>query len=150
MLRKNWRLTPTTAAHMNTSPMFEAMKGQRMYSPEPTPRPARITLGPSILLSGNGSGMSRKGMGGTLRLGAISANSSGGLPAVPTPSGLAPLSPLRSMDFSPFRAVRFGPSTLQNHLLPRDNTSPQDRKSTRLNSSHANISYAVFCLKKKK
>src|SRR3712207_7554394 len=26
----------------------------------------------------------------------------------------------------------------------------QDRKSTRLNSSHANISYAVFCLKKKK
>src|SRR3712207_8909183 len=28
-------------------------------------------------------------------------------------------------------------------------TLPQDRKSTRLNSSHANISYAVFCLKKK-
>src|SRR3712207_7592482 len=27
--------------------------------------------------------------------------------------------------------------------------SPADRKSTRLNSSHANISYAVFCLKKK-
>src|SRR5258707_4524707 len=27
---------------------------------------------------------------------------------------------------------------------------PPDRKSTRLNSSHANISYAVFCLKKKK
>src|SRR5476651_2763026 len=26
----------------------------------------------------------------------------------------------------------------------------RDRKSTRLNSSHANISYAVFCLKKKK
>src|SRR3712207_7326174 len=30
---------------------------------------------------------------------------------------------------------------------PRDR---EDRKSTRLNSSHANISYAVFCLKKKK
>src|SRR3712207_7516094 len=29
-------------------------------------------------------------------------------------------------------------------------STPQDRKSTRLNSSHANISYAVFCLKKKK
>src|SRR5438445_7971692 len=29
-------------------------------------------------------------------------------------------------------------------------TWPRDRKSTRLNSSHANISYAVFCLKKKK
>src|SRR3712207_8192308 len=30
-----------------------------------------------------------------------------------------------------------------------DDTDDQDRKSTRLNSSHANISYAVFCLKKK-
>src|SRR3712207_7778443 len=29
------------------------------------------------------------------------------------------------------------------------NAMTQDRKSTRLNSSHANISYAVFCLKKK-
>src|SRR3712207_7291528 len=29
------------------------------------------------------------------------------------------------------------------------NTVRRDRKSTRLNSSHANISYAVFCLKKK-
>src|SRR5947209_13454864 len=29
-------------------------------------------------------------------------------------------------------------------------SAKQDRKSTRLNSSHANISYAVFCLKKKK
>src|SRR3712207_8089615 len=28
-------------------------------------------------------------------------------------------------------------------------SSKRDRKSTRLNSSHANISYAVFCLKKK-
>src|SRR5690242_20826938 len=28
--------------------------------------------------------------------------------------------------------------------------SPKDRKSTRLNSSHMSISYAVFCLKKKK
>src|SRR5947209_14217548 len=31
-----------------------------------------------------------------------------------------------------------------------DRDLPEDRKSTRLNSSHANISYAVFCLKKKK
>src|SRR3712207_6940284 len=31
-----------------------------------------------------------------------------------------------------------------------DGVAAQDRKSTRLNSSHANISYAVFCLKKKK
>src|SRR3712207_7210682 len=34
--------------------------------------------------------------------------------------------------------------------LWRDTVAGIDRKSTRLNSSHANISYAVFCLKKKK
>src|SRR3712207_7548412 len=34
--------------------------------------------------------------------------------------------------------------------LPFKNLYAEDRKSTRLNSSHANISYAVFCLKKKK
>src|SRR5258707_10484879 len=34
-------------------------------------------------------------------------------------------------------------------MLPSDCCSEQDRKSTRLNSSHANISYAVFCFKKK-
>src|SRR3712207_8067939 len=33
-----------------------------------------------------------------------------------------------------------------DHVWARDD---RDRKSTRLNSSHANISYAVFCLKKK-
>src|SRR5947209_12686018 len=33
--------------------------------------------------------------------------------------------------------------------VPHDSVF-EDRKSTRLNSSHANISYAVFCLKKKK
>src|SRR3712207_8620610 len=33
---------------------------------------------------------------------------------------------------------------------PRRDEVVRDRKSTRLNSSHANISYAVFCLKKKK
>src|SRR5258707_3314514 len=32
----------------------------------------------------------------------------------------------------------------------RHDSRVRDRKSTRLNSSHANISYAVFCLKKKK
>src|SRR2546430_10118913 len=31
----------------------------------------------------------------------------------------------------------------------RDHATAQDRKSTRLNSSHSQISYAVFCLKKK-
>src|SRR3712207_7383620 len=36
-----------------------------------------------------------------------------------------------------------------HHRAQGDALAP-DRKSTRLNSSHANISYAVFCLKKKK
>src|SRR3712207_8597126 len=34
--------------------------------------------------------------------------------------------------------------------VPLPGRAQRDRKSTRLNSSHANISYAVFCLKKKK
>src|SRR3712207_7378047 len=42
------------------------------------------------------------------------------------------------------RRKRIEPTRVANELLP-----VQDRKSTRLNSSHANISYAVFCLKKK-
>src|SRR5690625_2191439 len=39
---------------------------------------------------------------------------------------------------------------LRNHSFDRSNDEPADRKSTRLNSSHVAISYAVFCLKKKK
>src|SRR2546422_6432181 len=35
-------------------------------------------------------------------------------------------------------------------LLARGHASARDRKSTRLNSSHGYISYAVFCLKKKR
>src|SRR3712207_7041385 len=41
-------------------------------------------------------------------------------------------------------------SALQRHAAGAAVTLWVDRKSTRLNSSHANISYAVFCLKKKK
>src|SRR5437773_3120564 len=39
-------------------------------------------------------------------------------------------------------------TSLGEHLLER-NRIPEDRKSTRLNSSHITNSYAVFCLKKK-
>src|SRR3712207_8560036 len=39
--------------------------------------------------------------------------------------------------------------TFTSLVVGRD-AGVEDRKSTRLNSSHANISYAVFCLKKKK
>src|SRR5258707_11011651 len=43
------------------------------------------------------------------------------------------------------------PADVESRCIPaRVRTSKIDRKSTRLNSSHANISYAVFCLKKKK
>src|SRR2546429_6528029 len=38
----------------------------------------------------------------------------------------------------------------EHYLRSRSERSPQDRKSTRLNSSHGYISYAVFCLKKNK
>src|SRR2546430_10268011 len=36
------------------------------------------------------------------------------------------------------------------HQIPTRTPTMRDRKSTRLNSSHSQISYAVFCLKKKK
>src|SRR3712207_7286483 len=55
-------------------------------------------------------------------------------------------------EFSDERAV--WQQLLDRGVLVRDVGLPGrlrvDRKSTRLNSSHANISYAVFCLKKKK
>src|SRR3712207_9022949 len=45
-------------------------------------------------------------------------------------------------------AFREGPRGIKASRMTHE--LPGDRKSTRLNSSHANISYAVFCLKKKK
>src|SRR3712207_8532335 len=44
------------------------------------------------------------------------------------------------------RTLTFGPRV--GRLI--EEAAPKDRKSTRLNSSHANISYAVFCLKKRR
>src|SRR3712207_7728761 len=46
--------------------------------------------------------------------------------------------------------VTGGQHTMRTRTLLLQANIPVDRKSTRLNSSHANISYAVFCLKKKK
>src|SRR5258708_24848026 len=43
-----------------------------------------------------------------------------------------------------------GAQAVENGLGKAGGLSDQDRKSTRLNSSHQIISYAVFCLKKKK
>src|SRR5207249_9230273 len=50
----------------------------------------------------------------------------------------------RSATLAPVVAIELDDST----LYPRDRAE-RDRKSTRLNSSHVSISYAVFCLKKK-
>src|SRR2546427_6972507 len=47
----------------------------------------------------------------------------------------------------PARGERRGEEMTQSAVRGMD---PGDRKSTRLNSSHSQISYAVFCLKKKK
>src|SRR2546430_17458287 len=56
----------------------------------------------------------------------------------------APLPGVRSRLLLPARPVPALPRA-RHHLDPGE-----DRKSTRLNSSHSQISYAVFCLKKKK
>src|SRR5207245_10245127 len=72
--------------------------------------------------------------------------------ATPTPD----FSPLSLHDALP---ISFHAGVIHHHLrrpvlpLPSSepkNRPPKDRKSTRLNSSHGSISYAVFCLKKKK
>src|SRR3712207_7470203 len=47
------------------------------------------------------------------------------------------------------RSVDYNLDPLSGELFLLRPVSTLDRKSTRLNSSHANISYAVFCLKKK-
>src|SRR3712207_7099082 len=52
------------------------------------------------------------------------------------------------------RAQAVNPTLVEHHfadaVVRTLRSGRLDRKSTRLNSSHANISYAVFCLKKKK
>src|SRR5688572_32567467 len=55
--------------------------------------------------------------------------------------------------FGPMRGrdpVYFDPALSAWILTTYEDVSEADRKSTRLNSSHSQISYAVFCLKKKK
>src|SRR5687768_17760258 len=47
-------------------------------------------------------------------------------------------------------AVRIDRDGGDAHVAARTDNANRDRKSTRLNSSHGYISYAVFCLKKKK
>src|SRR3712207_7926244 len=47
------------------------------------------------------------------------------------------------------RRMEQAEASVARYLAALETADRQDRKSTRLNSSHANISYAVFCLKKK-
>src|SRR2546429_6353588 len=56
-------------------------------------------------------------------------------------------------DFGPQIGLAWSPNRFKDKLAVRGgyglNYNQEDRKSTRLNSSHGYISYAVFCLKKK-
>src|SRR3712207_8305648 len=58
--------------------------------------------------------------------------------------------PLRPLHRAVALAERLGSAGRGRDLALAARGLLRDRKSTRLNSSHANISYAVFCLKKKK
>src|SRR2546430_5942171 len=60
------------------------------------------------------------------------------------------LAKLSENDLVRNRAGKVGFVFQQFHLVPYLTALEKDRKSTRLNSSHSQISYAVFCLKKKK
>src|SRR2546430_13389498 len=71
----------------------------------------------------------------------------------PPRSTLFPYTTLfRSAAASPGRRARLvrGRGGLRGGGGAPSHPAPRDRKSTRLNSSHSQISYAVFCLKKKK
>src|SRR3712207_8611612 len=60
---------------------------------------------------------------------------------------LSPLSP--DCDSSRYLSDESASQPARVVICRQPRTTSLDRKSTRLNSSHANISYAVFCLKKK-
>src|SRR3712207_7268763 len=94
-------------------------------------RPPRSTLFPytTLFRSGDPAGVCPEG--------ALRARHRGG------PGARRP--PRRVQDQRPRRQAHSRASTREEGPF-----HPGDRKSTRLNSSHANISYAVFCLKKKK
>src|SRR5699024_12504506 len=69
-------------------------------------------------------------------------------------SGCSVLLALLAADVAPAATVGDVPDLLHVHVHHRARVVhvdvKKDRKSTRLNSSHVSISYAVFCLKKKK
>src|SRR3712207_9488877 len=66
--------------------------------------------------------------------------------------GMGALAGLEARELEDWGAVEVYAASGEDYVLvvSGGGTGLLDRKSTRLNSSHANISYAVFCLKKKK
>src|SRR3989475_9054134 len=110
-----------------------------------------------------GGGLGASSTGATHRACSLSTgdpgNSEAVCPSDPMPSstkskrGNAPKHPRSSPSYSAAAASKSSASAFirctDDSAIPkgRNNT---DRKSTRLNSSHSQISYAVFCLKKKK
>src|SRR3712207_8504340 len=96
-------------------------------------RPPRSTLFPSTTLFRSAQ---RHGVGASAAVVPVRAQSRGG--AGPTFQGVA------HIDSAAGRPP--GPDVLQSPR--RLDSRASDRKSTRLNSSHANLSYAVLCLKK--
>ena len=85
-------------------------------------------------------------------LGAQAFSGSGASTNFVTVSGSFPLpqDPAHNTDFQETFTMYSRPTAFGPSISGRDSYSPHDRKSTRLNSSHGYISYAVFCLKKKK
>src|SRR5258708_25772319 len=66
--------------------------------------------------------------------------------SLPSLTSKVGLSLIKALSLAPIRSLLW----FLTRQAPNRNRRIQDRKSTRLNSSHQIISYAVFCLKKKK
>src|SRR3712207_8704966 len=98
-------------------------------------RPPRSTLFPYTTLFRSAEGYIWTGGQAT----ACRTRYRNGTDARPSPSAHSPLADVATRDRT--GTCQDLESALQSKV--------EDRKSTRLNSSHANISYAVFCLKKK-
>src|SRR3712207_8054884 len=99
-------------------------------------RPPRSTLFPYTTLFRSAPGGPVAPAGGRPRKGRFVA------PALPAANGLTHPGFLDA--FAEEMAAGAGGTPIARGAFPK----ARDRKSTRLNSSHANISYAVFCLKK--
>src|SRR3712207_7766929 len=98
-------------------------------------RPPRSTLFPYTTLFRSPGGVQGGSVGG------VATGATTPTTTTPPPAKSAP-QPTPKPDAKPTVKVEASQITSP--------ATPSDRKSTRLNSSHANISYAVFCLKKKK